>query len=347
MKVSDLKKLIEVPAFNAVKSNGVATYSEFLNFVSITDDNYKIQSYNGTSVVETSDISDTYKSFIGCILSSDLTKFLNTLSDDDDILFEQDNNNNIIIKYGKKNKFILRSINTSQFPNIDLKGLCVGEYKEIQITNKLIDNITTAIKYCNKNVGHLNGIFFDKGAMYSTDRSAIYKNINVVDDTISSFMPADLIKFMLKFKDYFTKIEIYERGFLLSGGALKYWYPSSDVTTPNFSNIFNDKELMPVFINIDSDVQHIFDRIDKFSEYVMFDITDGNLQLSCNNIKEFINIESNYKDDINFKINSKYIKDASQICNSIKLYKNIEEDVKLIKCDNTNDSFEIIIAVIV
>jgi len=347
MKVSDLKKLIEVPAFNAVKSNNLIIYYEFLNFVAISEDNYKIQSYNGTSIAEVSDISGTYKSFIGCILSSDLTKFLGTLSDDDEILFEQDTNNNIIIRYGKKNKFILKSIKNSEFPAIDLDNLCNSEFKTIQITDKLMSNLTTAIKYCSKTFPHLNGIFFNRGAMYSTDRSAIYKSINIVDDTINCFIPIECIKFMIKFKDYFTEIKIYEKGFLLSGGALKYWHPSSDVTMPNFSNIFNDKELIPIFISIDSEVQSIFDRVDKFSEYILFDITKDNLQLSCDNISEFINIENSSEDAINFKLNSRYIKDASQICNSIKLYKNKEEDIKLIKCDNTNDSFEIIIAVIV
>ena len=347
MKVSDLKRIIEVPVFNAVKNN-ISKYTEFIN-IKDDGDRFIVQSYNGISAIETS-LSKDYDLFTGCVLASDLYKFLNTLKDDDDVRFET-LEDRIVIRYGKKGKFIAKSIPAREFPVIDIMGLCVKGDKSITLTDEFVNTLVTASTYCNRAVGHLNGIFINKGSIYSTDRSVLYKNFLNLDNEIVTYMPIELVKFIIKFKNYIDLIRFFDKGFFVAGKSLHYWYPVNEYTMPNFSdvlNVLNKSIFTPIFIDVTDELKSIFNRISEFSEFVKFSITGKIIEVSCDNISETIDTNWDVSDEVIFKVGSTYLKNVAKTsCNSIKLYKESAGSVKFIKCDDLNNIFEILIATIV
>lgn len=342
MKVSDLKKIIEVPVTN-VSKNGINKCYEFINIKKV-DDSFVIQAYNGISAVETF-VSKDFDLFTGCVLASDLSKFLNTLSDDDNIVFEEVNNV-IVIKYGKKGKFNLKTIPDREFPSMDIMGLCTDKKSKIIITDELVNTLSTALNYCSKSMSYLYGEFIVNGNIYSTDRSVLYKNLNNLGD-INTFLPIDLVKFIIKFRNYIDSISIFERGFLVKGKSLNYWHPTVECTILNFNKILDKVSLKDPFIDMNEDIIKAISRVSEFSEFVKFNISDKSITISCDNMSEVIDTEYNVPDDIIFKISSSYLKNVIKVCNSAKLYQESSGSIKFIKCDDLDGKFEIIVATIV
>lgn len=344
MKVSDLKKIIEVPVSN-VSKNGINKYCEFIN-IKKTDDNFVIQSYNGTSAVETF-VSKDFDLFTGCVLALDLSKFLNTLNNDDNVTFEEINNI-IVIKYGKKGKFNLKTIPDREFPTVSIKGLCTinTDLSLIKINDELVGTLSTALNYCSKSMSYLYGVFIVNGNIYSTDRSVLYKSINNLGD-INTFLPIELVKFIIKFKDYINDISLFERGFLVKGKSLNYWHPNIECTVLNFNKILDKVSFKDPFIDMNDNIIKAINRVTEFSEFVKFIISDKSLTIGCDNMSEVIDTEYNVSDDIVFRISSSYLKNVIKVCNSVKLYQESSGDIKFIKCDDLNGKFEIIVATIV
>ncbi len=297
MKASELKKILEV---STILGKGFAPITEFAYI-----DGRLAKMTNGEAYIE---IELEEKSpFSGCVLTTQLYKFLNSLKKDIDLDFVV-NSNILTINYGKKNKFSVPMETIENFPqtpavkysNIDL--LC-----SVNLTLDTLKLLEVANQFASKNDPKFNGIYLKKNKIYSSNREIIYMNDFDLETDSSIFISSNFIKLLSKFKNTFSLLEIFPYGFKASGNNMALYFASyEDVECPNFEDIFIKHKKLES-LQITEELKESIQRISLFDEIVNIKISNKSINIFTNNINEVINIDIDLENEYQFKFNMNYL----------------------------------------
>ncbi len=297
MKASGLKKILEV---STILGKSFMPITEFTYF-----DEKVVKMTNGEAYIE---IGLEEKSpFSGCVLSTQLYKFLDSLKKDVDLDFVV-NSNILTINYGKKNKFSVPMEAPDSFPQSPaVKYSNIDLFCSINLTSDTLKLLETANQYSSKNEAKFNGIYLKNNKIYSSNREILYVNNFDIEKTVDIFIPSAVIKLLTKFKNRFSLLEIFPYGFKASGNNMVLYFASSeDVECPNFENIFT-YHIKLVSLQITDELKESIQRISLFDEIVNIKINNNFMNIFTNNINEEIPIDNVLEDEYQFKFNMNYL----------------------------------------
>lgn len=306
MKASDLKKILEVP-FSIGKSFSPITEYIYVNknVIKSTD----LESYLEVSLNED-------MPFQGCVLKEPLQKFLNSIDKNTELNFEV-NNNVLMVLYGKKNKFSIPMEDLNNFPESPVVKYTENSFvQSLYITQEVVEEFERAIKFASDTDSSFNGLFLNGDKVYSSNREIIYSGKLEIEDSYSTFIPKNLIKYILKFKDFFNTIEIFEQGFKVKGDLMTLFSPNlGEHKIPDFEEVLNNyKTLSITKTQITEELKNCVTRIKQFDEVVNIFIKEKTINIFTNNINEVIEFENYISKEYSFKFNTNYLKMILDMC---------------------------------
>jgi len=334
MKANELKKLLE-PPFSIGKSFSPIT--EYL-FVKA-----KIKSTDLESFIEV--IPKEEMPFQGCVLKEPLSKFLNSIDKNTELNFEV-NNNVLMILYGKKNRFSIPMEDLNSFPESPVIKYTESSFvNNLHITNEVVEEFERAIKFSSDTDSMFNGLYLNGNKVYSSNREIVYSGVLKVETNYSVFIPKSLIKYILKFKDFFNTIEIYEQGFKVIGDSTTLFFPNvGEQKMPNFEKIFsNYKDLL--IIKTTDELKNCVNRVKQFDEVVDISIKGNTISLSTNNISETVEFENSVDEEYSFKFNINYLKMILDMCDYIDIV--TKQDSIPNAIGGSTDKYKIVSAIVI
>lgn len=310
MKVQELKTILEIPLSIG---KGFAPITEYLYF----NNNNIIKATNLESYLEV--ILNNKLPFSGCVLKEPLQKFLNYIDKNIELKFEV-NNNVLTILYGKKNKFNIPMESLSSFPETpSTKYTEDSLINSLIVTNDLIENFERAIKFVSDTDTAFNGLFIKGKTIYSSNREIIYSGELEAEVNYSAFIPKDLVKYIIKFKDTFEKIEIYKQGFRVLGDKVVLYFPNfGEQVMPNFDDVLNNYVDLLIIKNSD-EVKDCVNRVKQFDEMVNVTIKGNIINFFTNNIDESVESKNSIDKEYSFKFSTTYFKMLSDVSDYFKL----------------------------
>lgn len=336
MKVQDLKNVLEIP-FSVGK--GFAPITEYLYF-----NNKEVKATNLESYLKV--FLNENLPFSGCILSDPLKKFLNTVNKDTVLDFEV-NNNVLTIKYGKKNKFNIPMESLNSFPESpSAKYRDSDLINSLPITKELIENFERAIKFVSDTDTAFNGLYLNGNKIYSSNREIIYSGVFDTDKDYSVFIPKDLVKYIIKFRENFEKIEIYTQGFRVLGHNMVLYFPNfGEQVMPNFDDILNNYEKLLIIKNTD-ELKDCVNRVKQFDAVTNISIKENTINFFTNNLNETIEFDNSIDKELVFKFNTTYLKMVLDMSDYIDILTNIKDSIQPKAIGGGTDKYRIVSATI-
>ncbi len=337
MKASDLKKILEVP-FSIGKSFSPITEYIYVNknIIKSTD----LESYVEVSLNED-------MPFQGCVLKEPLQKFLNSIDKNTELNFEV-NSNVLTINYGKKNKFNIPMESLDSFPESPVTKYTENSFvSNLLLTQGVMEEFVRAIKFVSDTDTKFNGIYMVRGKVFSSNREIIYAGVLDTDMDSSVFIPKDLVKYIIKFKGTFEKIEMYNQGFKVLGNNTILYFPNfGENESPDFENLLNSYKDLLIIKNTE-ELKECVNRIKQFDEVVNISIKDNIINFFTNSINESVEFENSIKEEYLFKVNITYLKTILDMCDYMNiLTKQASTQPNAFGVVNT-DKYKILSAVII
>ena len=303
MKALELKKILET---SSIVGKGFAPITEYTYF-----NNTVVKSTNMEAYIEI--ISEQQAPFSGCVLTTQLKQFLDSLTKDVELDFEV-NQNTLNIKYGKKNRFTLPMESLSDFPDSPSIKYAYADMKyNLEVTSDFINIMETASQFISKVDPKFNGVYINNNHIYSSNREIIYMGNIDVDEKITAFIPYNLMKLLTKFKNQFASLEIYPYGFKILGNKLVLYYSNYEENEcPPFDNIFNKYQEITRICSTE-ELKEAVNRISLFNEHVNIEVDKENIKIYTNNINEIIplvfsEIAKDIPETKSFIFNANYLK---------------------------------------
>ena len=337
MKAQALKTILEIP-FSIGKSFSPITEYIFINKNIVRATN--LESY--LEVILNEDIP-----FSGCVLKEPLQKFLNSIDKNTELTFEV-NNNVLMILYGKKNKVSIPMEDLSAFPESPkIKYVEDSLVNSLLLTNELMENFERAIKFVSDIDSSFSGLFLKGKTIYSSNREIIYSGKFNVDKDYSVFIPKDLIKYVIKFKETFDKMEIHKQGFKVFGGNMTLYFPNfGEGTIPNFENIMNTYEDLIIIKNTE-ELKNCVNRIKQFDEVINITIKGNNINLFTNSINETVEFDNIIDKEYSFKFNPLYLKMILDSGEYVSILTKNQEPIQPNAIGSSTNEYKIVSAVII
>ncbi len=304
MKASDLKKILEVPLSVGKAFTPITEYIYFKDSI--------IKSTNMESYLEMS-LNESLP-FQGCVLAEPLKKFLDSVNKDTELTFEV-NKSILTILYGKKNKFSVPMEDLDNFPESPkLKYSDESFITSIILTQDFIENIERSVLFSSDNDSAFNGVFLNNNKIYSSNREIIYVGNPNENYDIETFIPKNLLKFLLKFKELYMNggvLKFYKEGFQLKTESSTLYFPTFvDIKIPNFDNVVS--EFISYFeIPVTEELKSSIDRFKKLGEVVVNITNIGNtikFISGSDNIEETIEYPEKEIPNFLFKASVSYLK---------------------------------------
>ncbi len=321
MKVEDLKNILVMPLQIGKSFSPITEYIYFnKNIIRATN----LESYLELQLFE--DLP-----FNGCVLAEPVKKFLSSLAEDTELTFEV-NQNVLIIYYGGKNKFSVPMESLESFPESPREA----KYTESdflytsQLIPEFIENLERAFLFSSDTDTSFNGVFLKGKHIYSSNREIIYDGRSDQDFGESRFIPKNLIKFLLKFKDSFVEgnINFYKTGFSLVNKeqSIFLFFPNYNSNIcPDFEKVLG--QYKNEFLLTSDGLSSAVNRVKIFDSVVSIDFKENYFTLYTNAIKEYI--PYSFPEDKTFssvKCNTQYLKMILDMCDHLIFYVVPEKD---------------------
>ena len=149
MESGELKKILEI---SSILGKGFSPITEYTYF---SGKNVKVTNMESFLEIELEQESP----FSGCVLSAQLSKFLDSLKKDTDLTFTT-TENVLTISYGKKNKFAVPMEPLADFPDSpSIKYLSDDLKCSVAITEDFTKELEMAIQFASKSDVKFNGVY--------------------------------------------------------------------------------------------------------------------------------------------------------------------------------------------